>query len=974
MVRALAPRVSFEGDVPDPTDADPGPRTGHRPLVFVSDTTAEGERLGAVLRARGYSVVDVPTDQLAERASGTLPSLIVCDVDAPGARDALLSVLGVPESSEISLVVVGESDQSIRSAVDLVGMGVADSFARPLDIAAMLRRAEILVGAPSSLPGGSLMPPARSSRQGPASGTGMPPPSRRMSSGPSPADAPPPPPRVPSNVPEPASEDEPGRPSLVPPDEFPLPPVVESSGPPGPRSPRANDGSVLPEEPANVDEGLGDSFAPWSDGAPELPSSQPFSAPEPEEDEGLPSQMPQAAVSPELTDLLTQAEERVRQRASFSSSPPSEEPEVRDELASVIPPEILASLEEPLDVDDDEDESHGQPAALGTRGGSDGSRTGSGTGTADHGTGAVAGGTDSRAGTGTGGVEEVTSEVRAGPSRGEIDGAVFTREVTGAHQPPSTRAATGGTTSAETEAGMEAVPESLPPGVAGTAKTSAPPALGREAQPTSAPPASGGPSAPTSAPPALGREAQPTSAPPAWLRATPLSSAPPGRASDAPTPPPPSGQGTGGGTESGAAASVRPSEYDASFRHGAATLSPDELADAQQRQLGTLTAPAMPRVDRSAPAPPHPTGSSSAKDVPREATGHDARLEIPSALGPKDSARAMARIIRSHHTGSLALESSEGIRRIVFRDGDFATAASSVEGESLIAFLIQRGALPAEVAQTLGRKIPPFGRHAGAALIAHGYLRQDELWSVLRAHAEWLIGKAIRIARGVASLEEDVPARLETEPAVFGGATGAEVFVEIVRRVISPQLAVERLGGGESRLADGPTPALLGECALADHEVALVNRAKSTTVEQAVEAAPSPDLAAVLYALAELGVLRRSMPTAIPPDAPDETPAPLIADLDDEARRARILSRKALVEEGDYFAVLGLHPSATAYDIRRAYVDLRHELEPHRILTAATVDLRDDLDDILAVLDEAFEILRDQVRRDRYRRALEASP
>ena len=953
--------------------------------MFVSDTTAEGERLGAVLRARGYSVVDVPTDQLAERASGSLPSLVICDVEAPGAKDALLTMLGVPDSSEIALVVVGESDQSIRSAVDLVGMGVADSFARPLDVAAMLRRAEALVGAPSSLPGGSLMPPAaRSSRHGPASGTGMPPPSRRMSSRPAPAEAPPPPPRVPSNAPEPASAPGKERLSLGPPDSFSLPPVVDSSAPPDPLSHPAS-GGLLPEQ--SEGDASGGSLAPWSDAAPELPSSHPFSELEPEEDEGLPSQMPQAELSPELSDLLSQAEGRVRQRASFSSNPPAEEPEARDELASVIPPDVLASLGEPLDVDEDEDDAYDQPAAPGTHGGSEAGRTGSRSGTDDRGTGSVAGGTDARAGTGTGRVEEVTSEVRLGPSRGETDGGVFSAEGTGAQKTPSPHAAAGGITSAGTVTGTEAAPESLATGAAGTATTSAPPALGREAQPTSAPPAAGGPSAPTSAPPAMAPSiapvaappamapsAAPTSAPPAWLRANAPSSAPPSAVGNAPTPLPPSGQGTGSGTETGGAISVRPSEYDASFRHGAATLSPDELADAQQRELGGFAAPAVPRLDAPAQAPPPQLGGESPDEEPREATGQDARLEVPSVLGPKDSARAMARIIRSHHTGSLALESSDGIRRIVFRDGDFATAASSVEGESLIAFLIQRGALPAEVAQTLGRKVPPFGRHAGAALIAHGHLRQDELWSVLRAHAEWLIGKAVRIERGAASLEQDVPARLEAEPPVFGGATGAEVFVEIVRRVISPQLAVERLGGGDCRLADGPTPALLGECALADHEVALVNRAKSTTVQQAIEAAPSPDLAAVLYALAELGVLRRSMPTAIPPEAPDGTLPPLIDDLDDEARRARVLARKALVEEGNYFAVLGLQPSATAYDIRRAYVDLRREFEPHRILTAATVDLRDDLDDILAVLDEAFEILRDQVRRDRYRRALEASP
>ena len=37
-------------------------------------------------------------------------------------------------------------------------------------------------------------------------------------------------------------------------------------------------------------------------------------------------------------------------------------------------------------------------------------------------------------------------------------------------------------------------------------------------------------------------------------------------------------------------------------------------------------------------------------------------------------------------------------------------------------------------------------------------------------------------------------------------------------------------------------------------------------------------------------------------------------------------------------------------------------------------DLRDDVDAILFVIDEAYEILADDLRRERYRRALEAAP
>ncbi|MFO0565342.1 MAG: hypothetical protein U0263_06745 [Polyangiaceae bacterium] len=104
----------------------------------------------------------------------------------------------------------------------------------------------------------------------------------------------------------------------------------------------------------------------------------------------------------------------------------------------------------------------------------------------------------------------------------------------------------------------------------------------------------------------------------------------------------------------------------------------------------------------------------------------------------------------------------------MLRDGDFVTAASGIASESLVAFLTARGTLSPDVQKALGHKLPAFGRHAGAALIAHGHLRQDELWPVLRSHAEWLVGRVLEMTAGGASIERDVPARLEAEPAVLG--------------------------------------------------------------------------------------------------------------------------------------------------------------------------------------------------------------
>jgi curved DNA-binding protein CbpA len=96
--------------------------------------------------------------------------------------------------------------------------------------------------------------------------------------------------------------------------------------------------------------------------------------------------------------------------------------------------------------------------------------------------------------------------------------------------------------------------------------------------------------------------------------------------------------------------------------------------------------------------------------------------------------------------------------------------------------------------------------------------------------------------------------------------------------------------------------------------------------------------------------------------------------IDAQALRSQVKARLSLVEEGDYFSLLGVPRSATSYEIHRAYLELRHGFEPGRVLNAATADLADDIELIMDVLDEAHDILRDQARRERYKRAIEDKP
>jgi hypothetical protein len=346
---------------------------------------------------------------------------------------------------------------------------------------------------------------------------------------------------------------------------------------------------------------------------------------------------------------------------------------------------------------------------------------------------------------------------------------------------------------------------------------------------------------------------------------------------------------------------------------------------------------------------------------------------MPSVLAPGDAAQAIAHAIVTRATGAFCIEAQDGVRRAVLREGDLVTAASGVDSESLLAFLVARGDLPRDEVQRLVGKLPPFGRHAAAALVAHGHLRQDQLLSVLREHAEWILGRMVQMPTGTAVLEADPPGRLRGEPSVFGGSTGAEVFVEIVRRVIAPEDALARLGGVSSRISDGRYAQLVDECALEASVGERLQNARGGTLESLLARSPEFDVASVVYALELLGVFEMLRSGGGPETRSRRRAGESVDALDEDAVRARVRARLQLVEEGDYFALLGVPRDATSYEVRRAFLELRRAFEPARILTPQVADLSQDVRKIASVLDEAYEILKDSARRERYRRAIDGA-
>lgn len=882
--------MSFGSFRPPPPDADQAPSAA-KATIFVSDPSAEAERIAQALRANAYAVVDVPMSLLVARVAVQRPHVILVDADAEGASDTIARMREIPDADTIDVLFIGRTAAGFEWDKDPV-FAAGAFFTRPVDVAALVQKVDALsekvrekadrenlsgtrplsvpplrtesipppplrprsVRPPPVLPGDDWEPSVEAA----AKRSSAPPPPRRSSI---------PPPAL-ASVPPPAPSSRPSvgpRPSQPPPPSnrtsaAVLPPpsiraeVERQSQPPPPTSLA----SLASLASAHLQGGPGTGLGPASK-APRRAISV------------------QGTLSGELAQLLSQAEERAgAEYVAPESSPPSPE----EEIEAVLPEEILAALDEPLEESDEEELGGDGPEQAPVQ-----RTTSSGGGKQTTGT----------------GVRRPTTHDGTGVGTHVVPGTAAEGTVAA---DPRTH---GGPTSTGLTMGHLAMPPAPAPAAAPMPASIEPPPAPSSLREPLADPAS----RPFSAPPATTHDPR----------------------------------------------------------------SMNKLLGLALAEGGTSSYDSRPPTRATAEPTPLPPALSAneTRAVPMGRTVPPVAEPIPSVLGPNDAPLALARAIASRLTGTLCFESKDGVRRAVLREGDLVTCASGVDDESLMAYLVARGDLPRERMSQLAGRFAAFGRHAGAALVAQGYLRQDQLWPVLRGHAEWILGRALLIKDGAALIEPEPPGRLRGEPSVFGGSTGAEVLVEVLRRVIPPDDAARRMGGMRSRVADGPHPALLTECALGKAELSILEQSRGRTLEESLEGEIDTDMASVMFALSLLGVI--TVLPSVEDRRDDASPAaPQVDALDAEAIRARVRARLDLIHEGDYFAILGIPRTATGYEVRRAFLELRRAFEPARLLTPQLADLGADVRKIVAVLEEAYEILRDGARRERYRRAIDATP
>ncbi len=86
--------------------------------------------------------------------------------------------------------------------------------------------------------------------------------------------------------------------------------------------------------------------------------------------------------------------------------------------------------------------------------------------------------------------------------------------------------------------------------------------------------------------------------------------------------------------------------------------------------------------------------------------------------------------------------------------------------------------------------------------------------------------------------------------------------------------------------------------------------------------------------------------------------------------RERALAVRALVHDGDYFAILGVGREATALEVRGAWQRMRDQFRGDRVSQGLREELGISLGEMIEVLDEACRVLADEELRRDYSRHL----
>jgi hypothetical protein len=340
-------------------------------------------------------------------------------------------------------------------------------------------------------------------------------------------------------------------------------------------------------------------------------------------------------------------------------------------------------------------------------------------------------------------------------------------------------------------------------------------------------------------------------------------------------------------------------------------------------------------------------------------------------LSDIDVASLMGRLLQSRFTGRVQFRRGPAEKTVLLEDGRPVFATSNLPHDRMGDLLYREGKITREQQQRARDLVVESGRRMGEILVEIGFLKPRELLPAVRHHIEDIVYSLFAWDSGEFAIAGGDPTseriRLTRHPAAL--------VLEGVRRKYGPELLEARLGSPATVVAVRSQRQLGAIAAVADlspSERAVIQKLDGErSMQQVAEAAQVEHVVALqlAFALIALGVAEV---VDHGPSAAERAPVrsrSLVGETDIAIDRQRVLAKHALVNEADYFTLLGVRRDATSFEIRRAYEAARRDYASSVFPAELQRELAGELGEINRVIDEAYQVLRD----DRVRRSYQAN-
>lgn len=343
------------------------------------------------------------------------------------------------------------------------------------------------------------------------------------------------------------------------------------------------------------------------------------------------------------------------------------------------------------------------------------------------------------------------------------------------------------------------------------------------------------------------------------------------------------------------------------------------------------------------------------------------------------SRESLAEILRSLHlaarSGQLSIKRESEERQVFLEGGEIIHIASSHPDDRIGQFLLGRKVIgPDDFARALDEARQ--GTLFGQALVGRGALNASELAEQILHFRAWLLSRVLPWSEG-AYIFQDGEALVP--PAIALPAPYANLFLKAARQ-LGDEAFLLRFAGGDAQLVGFTTNPrfLFQNFALTPEEFFVISRIQGIlTIREILTLTPLPRLKVLqmLYALTASGVLESydragalevqfnrgvsaSALNLTVEAAPVRGEAPA-STLTEQQRwhREFILKLKDRAAGGDFYALFDLAKGATQQDIHARFLEYSKFVHPDNAYRAHLADLRQLMNDLLPLLERAFNTL-----------------